>query len=125
VTIALAVAALTAAGVWLVLRGGAVRLIVGFVLLGHAANLTLIAAGGTDRRAAPLIVDGAAAPDAADPLPQAFVLTAIVIAFGVTIYLLWLAARTSDVTPGPTPGRTDSDTGAADEAVGAEGGERL
>lgn len=121
-TLALAVAALTAAGVWLVLRGGAVRLIVGFVLLGHAANLILIAAGGTDRRAAPLIVDGVPAPDAADPLPQAFVLTAIVITFGVTIYLLWLAARTSDLTPAPAPDGTDPQAGAADEA--AEGGER-
>jgi multicomponent Na+:H+ antiporter subunit C len=94
-SLALAVAALTTVGIWLVLRGGAVRLIVGFVLLGHAANLMLIAAGGTDRRGAPLAgeVDPAVA---ADPLPQAFVLTAIVITFGLTVYLLWLAPRAEE-----------------------------
>jgi multicomponent Na+:H+ antiporter subunit C len=92
-TIALAVAALTGVGVLLVVRGGAVRLIVGFVLLGHAANLMLIAAGGTDRRQAPLAGEDLDPATAADPLPQAFVLTAIVITFGLTVYLLWLAPR--------------------------------
>lgn len=95
-TLAIAVAVLTAAGVWLVLRGGAVRLIIGFILLGHAANLVLIAAGGTDRRDAPLAGPGLDPAQAADPLPQAFVLTAIVITFGVTVYLLWLVSRTAD-----------------------------
>jgi multicomponent Na+:H+ antiporter subunit C len=95
-TLALAVAALTTVGVWLLLRGGAVRLIVGFVLLGHAANLMLIAAGGTDRRAAPLAGAGLDRAAAADPLPQAFVLTAIVITFGLTVYLLRLAPRAEE-----------------------------
>jgi multicomponent Na+:H+ antiporter subunit C len=103
VTLALAVAALTAVGVWLVLRGGTVALIVGFVLLGHAANLMLIAAGGTDRREAPLLgVDDLDPAAAADPLPQAFVLTAIVITFGLTVYLLWLAPR-SEPAAEPEP----------------------
>lgn len=93
-TLAIAVAALTGAGVWLVLRGGDVRLIVGFILLGHAANLALIAAGGTDRRSAPLVGEQLDAAAAADPLPQAFVLTAIVITFGLTVFLLWLVSRT-------------------------------
>ena len=95
-TLAIAVAVLTAAGVWLLLAGGSIRLIVGFILLGHAANLVLISAGGTDHRAAPLTGPGLDPGQAADPLPQAFVLTAIVITFGVTVYLLWLAAHTPD-----------------------------
>jgi multicomponent Na+:H+ antiporter subunit C len=102
-TIALAVAALTAAGVWLVVAGGSIRLIVGFILLGHAANLVLLAAGGTDRREAPLTGTGLDPAQAADPLPQAFVLTAIVITFGVTVYLLWLAAHTPDDEEGQVP----------------------
>lgn len=101
-TLAIAVAALTAVGVWLLARGGAVRLIVGFILLGHAANLVLISAGGTDRREPPLTSSGADVAGMADPLPQAFVLTAIVITFGITVYLLWLAAHTPEPDGDPS-----------------------
>ncbi len=94
-TLAIAVALLTGVGTFLVVRGGAVRLILGFILLGHAANLVIIAAGGTFRREAPLVDGGAVLDTMADPLPQAFVLTAIVITFGVTVYLLSLVARTA------------------------------
>jgi multicomponent Na+:H+ antiporter subunit C len=94
-TLAIAVAVLTAVGTYLIVRGGAVRLILGFILLGHAANLVIIAAGGTFRRDAPLVDDGVLVDSMADPLPQAFVLTAIVITFGVTVYLLSLVARTA------------------------------
>ena len=94
-TLAIAVGFLAAVGTWLIVRGGAVRLILGFILLGHAANLVIIAAGGTFRREAPLVNDQLLAQNAADPLPQAFVLTAIVITFGVTVYLLSLVARTA------------------------------
>lgn len=94
-TMAIAVGVLAAVGTWLVVRGGAVRLILGFILLGHAVNLVIIAAGGTFRRAAPLVDGGTDLATTADPLPQAFVLTAIVITFGVTVYLLSLLARTA------------------------------
>lgn len=97
-TLAIAVAVLAGVGSWLVVRGGAVRLILGFILLGHAANLVIIAAGGTARREAPLVDGGPALETMADPLPQAFVLTAIVITFGVTVYLLSLVARTAKQT---------------------------
>jgi multicomponent Na+:H+ antiporter subunit C len=92
-TLAIAVALLAGVGTWLAVRGGAVRLILGFILLGHAANLIIIAAGGTWRRDAALVDGGASLETMADPLPQAFVLTAIVITFGVTVYLLSLVAR--------------------------------
>ncbi|MDP2287864.1 MAG: sodium:proton antiporter [Actinomycetota bacterium] len=92
-TMALAIAALAAVGTWLLVRGGGVRLVLGFILLGHAVNLLIISAGGTDRRTAPLLGQSDVAL-LADPLPQAFVLTAIVITFGVTVYLVSLVTRT-------------------------------
>lgn len=89
---AVLVAVLVAAGVYLLLQRGLVRVTFGFVLLGHAANVVLLGAGGMDRRDPPLLAEGSAA-QAADPLPQAFALTAIVIAFGITVYLLALAGN--------------------------------
>jgi len=83
-------AVLVAGGVYLVLQRGLVRVTFGFVLLGHAALVVLLAAGGMDRREPPLLAGGGAEL-AADPLPQAFALTAIVIAFGITVYLLAMA----------------------------------
>jgi multicomponent Na+:H+ antiporter subunit C len=93
-TMAIAIAVLAAAGTWLVVRGGGVRLVLGFILLGHAVNLLIISAGGADRRSAPLLGGGTDTALLADPLPQAFVLTAIVITFGVTVYLVSLVTRT-------------------------------
>lgn len=91
---ALVVGLLVAAGTYLVLQRGIVRIALGFTLLGHAATTLMIAAGGSMRRAVPF---AGAGPDAADPLPQAFALTAIVISFGVTAFLLTLAFRSRDV----------------------------
>ncbi|MFV2101474.1 sodium:proton antiporter [Micromonospora sp. LOL_024] len=84
---ALVVGVLVAAGVFLLLRPGLLRVVLGFVLLGHAGNVLLLAAGGLGRRTAALEEVG---PETADPLPQAFVLTAIVITFGITVHLLGL-----------------------------------
>jgi multicomponent Na+:H+ antiporter subunit C len=98
-TAAIAVGILVAAGVYLILQRGLVRVIIGFVLLGHAANVLLVAAGGMRLRGAPLLGTGDPAA-MADPLPQAFVLTAIVITFGITIYLLALARSGGDDDPG-------------------------
>lgn len=89
-TLALTVAILTAGAVYLFTRREMLRVILGFVLLGHAGNLILFAAGGTDRRTEAF--HPSADPSAmADPLPQAFVLTAIVIAFSITVFMLVLA----------------------------------
>ncbi len=97
-SLALSVGLLAAAGVYLVLQRGMIRIILGFVLLTHAVNLLIIAAGGPARREAPFI--GGETSIAADPLPQAFVLTAIVIAFAITVVLATLAIA----------GRGDDDT---------------
>lgn len=90
---AVIVGVLVAAGTWMVLNRGGVRTIIGFVLLGHAANVVLVLASTGAGRDAPI----AGLPGMpADPLPQAFALTAIVISFGVTAYLLSLASRRAD-----------------------------
>lgn len=91
---AIVVGVLAAGGTYLILQRGIVRIALGFVLLGHAATTLLIAAGGVGTRAVPF---AGAGPDAADPLPQAFALTAIVISFGITAFLLALAFRSRDV----------------------------
>lgn len=92
-TAALIVGILAAAGTYLILQRGIVRITLGFVLLGHAATTALLAAGGVGRRGVTFVgADGASG----DPLPQAFALTAIVISFGVTAFLLTLAYRGRD-----------------------------
>ena len=93
-TAAIVVGLLAAGGTYLILMRGIVRIALGFTLLGHAATTLLVASGGVDRRGLPFI--GAAGPSA-DPLPQAVALTAIVISFGITAFLLTLAFRGRDV----------------------------
>lgn len=117
-TSAVMVALLVAGGIYLVLQRGLVRVTLGFVLLGHAANLVLLAAGGTSRRE-PALLGTTDAAGAADPLPQAFALTAIVITFGITVYLLALASSGGE--PEPDAASTHEDEGAA---PGEEGGDR-
>ncbi|WP_146056987.1 MULTISPECIES: sodium:proton antiporter [unclassified Streptomyces] len=88
-TAALTVGILVAGGVYMMLQRELLRVTFGFVLLGHAVNVLFVTSGGLDRRA-PALLGQTAPEDAADPLPQAFVLTAIVITFGITVYLLAL-----------------------------------
>lgn len=89
VVLALTVGVFVATGVYLMLQRTLTRIVIGFSLFAHGANLVLIAAGG--RRGAPPFA-GAGRP-VADPLTQAMVLTAIVIGFGVSAFLLTLAYR--------------------------------
>lgn len=89
-SVAITAGLLVAGAVYLFSKREMLRIILGFILLGHAGNIILLASGGTSRRGGPF-----GTPDdltnVADPLPQAFVLTAIVIAFAITIFLLVLA----------------------------------
>ncbi|MEI7033399.1 Na(+)/H(+) antiporter subunit C [Streptomyces pratensis] len=91
VTMAVVVGALFAAGFYLMLQRSLMRIVLGFVLLGHGTNLLLLTAGGTPGR--PPLVDGKSDARIADPLPQAMALTAIVITFGLTAFLAALAYR--------------------------------
>ena len=86
----LAVGALTAVGTYLVTARSLSRIVLGFSMLGHAAVLALLAAGG--RAGQPPLADRSDA-NVANPLPQALSLTAIVISFGMTLFLLALARR--------------------------------
>jgi len=121
VTAALLIGLLTATGVYLLLGRGLVRVIIGFVLLGHAVNVLLLASGGIWRREPPVGTNDQAVT--ADPLPQAFALTAIVITFGVTVYLLGLVRANR-----PDPDRPDLELGeppAGNPDSGRAGGESV
>ena len=89
------VAVLFAGGVYLILRRSLMRLILGLVLLGHGANLLLFSVGGFGMRRPPLVMaaEVATAMRQADPLPQALILTAIVISFGVLAFTIILVLR--------------------------------
>ena len=108
--ISLAVGVLVAAGVWLVLRPRTFQVLIGLSLLSYAVNLFIYAVGRLRVDAPPIIGKGsenAAAFD--DPLPQALVLTAIVISFAMTALLLvvLLASRGltgTDHVDGQEPG---------------------
>lgn len=90
-TLVLAIGALAGIGTYLVTSRSLSRIVLGFSLLGHAAVLSLLAAGGPPGDA-PLARDGPT-EESANPLPQALGLTAIVISFGLTLFLLALARR--------------------------------
>jgi multicomponent Na+:H+ antiporter subunit C len=93
--LALTVGVLVAAAAWLLLARDLPRALLGFVLLGTAANLTMFAAGRIGSMTPPLVDYGAQAlaAGAANPLPQALVLTAIVIGFGLAAFALVLVMR--------------------------------
>ncbi len=93
--LALLTGVLYAVGTYLLLQRTLTRVVIGLGLLGHGANLLLLQAGGAPG-AAPFADSsggGTAGQGTADPLPQAMVLTAIVITFGVSAFLLALAYR--------------------------------
>lgn len=83
---------LYAAGLYMLLRRGSVKLLLGLMLLGYATNLLIFAAGGLVRGNPIIIPPGAqtAPTPAPDPVPQALVLTAIVIGFGIQAFALVL-----------------------------------
>lgn len=88
---AICVGLLFAAAVYLMLSRDTQRIALGFLLLSNGTNLMVISAGGLPREAGPPFAGASGAP--ADPLPQAFVLTAIVISLGALALLLAMAMR--------------------------------
>ena len=93
--VAVMVGALVAAAVYLMLARDALRFLFGLILISNAANLLIFSAGGLTPEAPPLIAAGAQAPPegVANALPQALVLTAIVIGFGLFAFALVLVYR--------------------------------
>ena len=96
VVMALLVGALYAAAFYLLLARSSIKLVFGLLLLGHAANLLIFSAGGLVRAAPAIVPRGAEAPlpGYADPIPQALILTAIVISFAVLAFAAVLVKRT-------------------------------
>lgn len=99
ISLAILLAVLFGCGFYLIMRRSYLKVILGLMMLGHAANLLLFTTAGLDRGPAPLVPEAmtAAQADGADPVPQALILTAIVISFGVTTFALVLFRRTYDV----------------------------
>lgn len=95
VVMVVSVAVLYGTGAFLLLQRNLSRIVIGLGLLGHGANLLLLIAGGRAGDA-PLVGDNGG--PFADPLPQALALTAIVITFGVSAFLLALAYRNWIIT---------------------------
>lgn len=85
----------TAAGIYLLLSRALVRLLLGLVLLGNGINLLILTAGRLTHDQPPILVDGPSiGQTVANPLPQALILTAIVIGFGLFVFVVVLTFRT-------------------------------
>lgn len=80
---------LYAVGVYLMLRRSLVKLIIGIILLSNATNLVIFVAGGLAEKTPPF-VSYAEKSGVSDPLPQALILTAIVIGFGMIAFVMVL-----------------------------------
>lgn len=102
----------TAAGIYLILRGRTWPVVLGLTLLGYAVNVFIFTMGRLWQDAAPILT---ATGRVADPLPQALVLTAIVIGFATTGFVIELALRSrhetgSDHVDGHEPGHPARET---------------
>ena len=111
----------TASGIYLLLRGRSFPVVLGLTMLGHGVNVFLFSMGRLWAGAPPILTEG---PNVADPLPQALVLTAIVIGFATTGFVIELALRSrhdngSDHVDGHEPGHAPGYGGRDDGAVGA------
>lgn len=86
---------LFATGLYMMLRRSLTKLLLGLLLLANAANLLIFVASNPVKGQSPLVAEGAQALEhsAADPLPQALILTAIVIGFGVLAFAVILFSR--------------------------------
>jgi multisubunit Na+/H+ antiporter MnhC subunit len=134
--LALTIGVVVAAAAYLLLARDLPRVLLGFILLGMAANLSIFAAGRIGTMVPPLVEYGAPAlaAGAANPLPQALVLTAIVIGFGLAAFALVLvmrahaefgstraedmdAAEVPDEQPGSAPPRPADEIAARREAA--------
>ena len=95
VALAFVIGALYAAGLYMMLRRSMVKLIAGLVLLGYASNLLIFTVSRLTRARPPLVEEGAHSvlEPFADPVPQALILTAIVIGFGLQAFALVLVKR--------------------------------
>ena len=95
IVLAIAVGSLYAAAIYTMLRRSIVRLTIGLVLIGQAANLLIFASANLTRGRPPIVPAAADRPVGpfADPVPQALILTSIVIGFAILAFTLVLIKR--------------------------------
>lgn len=100
VVLAIAIGVLTGSGVWLILRPRTFQLVIGLSLLAYAVNLFVFSIGGLAIDQEPILIDGIPRDlgHYTDPVPQALVLTAIVIGFAMTALLLVVSLASRGVT---------------------------
>jgi len=100
IILAVVIGVLFASAVYLLLRRSLVKLLIGLALLTHATNLLIFTAAGLSHGGPPVIEpdSNTLIGSSADPLPQALILTAIVISLGVIAFALALSARVYRVT---------------------------
>jgi multicomponent K+:H+ antiporter subunit C len=111
VLVAISIALLTASGVYLLLRGRTFPVVIGLSLLSYAVNVFLFAMGRIKINAPAILEEGVT--QYTDPVPQALVLTAIVISFGMSALIVVLALRNyleigNDHVDGQPEGTTQS-----------------
>ncbi len=109
-TLILTAAVLSGTGVYLMLERSLTRVLVGLILLGNGVNIGFLVASG--RAGDPPLVNRYGTGTISDPLPQAFVLTAIVITLGTTAFLLAMAYRSWQLS-----GHDDVQDDAEDAAI--------
>jgi multicomponent Na+:H+ antiporter subunit C len=125
ITLIVLMAAFFAAGVYLLLERSLTRVLLGLILVGNGANILILATSGESGKS-PLYVSGTPAEEYTDSLPQALILTAIVITFAVTAFVLgiiyrsWVLSREDDVQDDPEDQRVREDRGTYDYEDDAE-----
>lgn len=100
ILLALVIGGLYASGIFMLLRPNPMKLIIGLGVLSNAVNLLIFSVAGLIRWSPPLIEEGARTlqKPSADPLPQALILTAIVISFAVLAFTLVLFRRAAETS---------------------------
>lgn len=111
--VAFVVGVLFASGLYLVMQRNLLRFVFGLLLLSGSVNVLIFTAGGLTRGVPPIVPEGLLAPagEAANALPQALILTAIVIGFGLVVFAMVLLLRTYErlgtVRSDELPGRLE------------------
>lgn len=114
--VASAIGVLVAGGIYMALRGRTFQVVLGLTLFSYAVNLFLFASGRLTLNAPPILSETATAYT--DPLPQALVLTAIVITFGMTAFAVVLALRSFLETGSDQVDGDDAPSTPADDTSG-------
>ena len=93
--LAIVIGILYAAGIYMMLRRSLVKLIIGLILLGNGANMLIFLLGRITKGSPPIIPESSSVfvEAYADPIPQALILTAIVISFGLQAFAIVLMKR--------------------------------